>query len=202
MLTPILANKFGITPEYISALEPLLPIQILWINLVTDSLPALALAVDPAEKDVMNKKPMKKTKGIFTKGMTYRLIYQGFMIGFITLAAFILGLAVEGEPMYKIQVAQTMAFTVLAFSELVHVFNIRNNSKSLFTTNPFNNDKLLLAIFASAVLMFAVLLIPALRDIFGIVLLPAEKLIETICLVFAPVVVVEIFKLLKINGGE
>lgn len=202
MLTPILANKFGITPEYISALEPLLPIQILWINLVTDSLPALALAVDPAEKDVMNKKPMKKSKGIFTKGMTYRLIYQGFMIGFITLAAFILGLAVEGEPMYKIQVAQTMAFTVLAFSELVHVFNIRNNSKSVFTTNPFNNDKLLLAIFASAVLMFTVLLIPALRDIFGIVLLPAEKLIETICLVFAPVVIVEIFKLLKINGGE
>lgn len=202
MLTPILANKFGITPDYISALEPLLPIQILWINLVTDSLPALALAVDPAEKDVMNKKPMKKTKGIFTKGMTYRLIYQGVMIGLITLTAFILGLAVDGEPMYKIQVAQTMAFTVLAFSELVHVFNIRNNLKSVFTTNPFNNDKLLLAIFASAVLMFAVLLIPVLRDIFGIVLLPAEKLIETICLVFTPVVIVEIFKLLKINGGE
>lgn len=202
MLTPILANKFGITPDYISALEPLLPIQILWINLVTDSLPALALAVDPAEKDVMNKKPLKKTKGIFTQGMTYRLVYQGIMVGLLTLLAFILGLAVEGDSAYKIQVGQTMAFTVLALSELVHVFNVRNNEKSIFATNPFNNSKLLLAIFVSATLMFAVILIPALRDIFGIVLLPAENLFETICLVIAPIVIVEIFKLLKINGKE
>lgn len=202
MLTPILANKFGITSEYISALEPLLPIQILWINLVTDSLPALALAVDPAEKDVMNKKPLKKTKGIFTKGMTYRLVYQGIMIGLLTLIAFILGLGVDGDPVYKIQVGQTMAFTVLAFSELVHVFNVRNNEKSLFTTNPFNNSKLLLAIFSSSLLMFAVILIPALRNIFGIALLPIENLFETICLILAPIIIVEIFKLLKINGKE
>jgi len=202
MLTPILANKFGITPDYISALEPLLPIQILWINLVTDSLPALALAVDPAEKDVMKKKPMKKSKGIFTKGMTFRLVYQGIMIGLLTLAAFVLGLSVNGDSAYKIKVGQTMAFTVLAFSELVHVFNVRNNMKSLFSSNPFNNSKLLLAIVASAALMFAVLIVPALRDIFGIVLLPIENLVETICLVFAPILIVEIFKLFKINGGE
>lgn len=202
MLTPILAEKFGITPEYISALEPLLPIQILWINLVTDSLPALALAVDPAEKDVMERKPLKKTKGIFTKGMTYRLIYQGFMIGILTLIAFILGLAVDGDPAYKIQVGQTMAFTVLALSELVHVFNVRNNTKSLFTSNPFNNSKLVLAIAVSALLMLAVLLVPNLRNIFDIAILPMENLFETICLVFAPILVVEIFKLFKINGGE
>ena len=78
LMTPLLANWFGITD--ISGLEPLLPIQILWINLVTDSLPALALAVDPAEKGIMNKKP-KKTKGIFTKGMTWRVVYQGIMVG-------------------------------------------------------------------------------------------------------------------------
>ena len=202
MLTPILANQFGILPEYISALEPLLPIQILWINLVTDSLPALALAVDPAEKDVMKRKPMKKSKGIFTKGMIYRLIYQGVMVGLLTLVAFILGLGVEGDSAYKIQVGQTMAFTVLALSELVHVFNVRNNSTSLFKTNPFNNSKLILAVLGSAALMLAVLLIPALRGIFGIVELPADKLIETICLVFAPLLIVEIFKLFKINGGE
>lgn len=202
MLTPILAEKFGITPEYISALEPLLPIQILWINLVTDSLPALALAVDPAEKDVMQRKPLKKTKGIFTKGMTYRLIYQGVMIGLLTLVAFILGLSVQGDPAYKIQVGQTMAFAVLAFSELVHVFNVRNNAKSLFATNPFNNSKLILAIFASAALMLSVLLVPSLRNIFDIAVLPMENLFETICLVFAPILVVEIFKLFKVNGGE
>ena len=202
ILTPVLANKFGITGEYISRLEPLLPIQILWINLVTDSLPALALAVDPAEKDVMKKKPIKKSKGIFTKGMTYRLIYQGAMVGLLTLTAFIIGLSVEGDSVYKIAVAQTMAFTVLALSELVHVFNVRNNEKSLFKTNPFNNSKLILAIIVSATLMLIVLFIPALRDIFSIAILPKDKLLETICLVFAPIVIVEIFKLLKINGGE
>ena len=202
MLTPFLASKFGITGEYINKLEPLLPIQILWINLVTDSLPALALAVDPAEKDVMKKKPMKKTKGIFTKGMTYRLIYQGIMIGLITLAAFVIGLSVEGSPFYKIEVAQTMAFTVLALSELVHVFNVRNNDKSLFKTNPFNNSKLVLAIIVSAALMLVVLFIPALRDIFSIAILPKDKILETICLVFSPIAVVEIFKALKINGKE
>lgn len=202
MLTPILANKFGITGEYISRLEPLLPIQILWINLVTDSLPALALAVDPAEKDVMKKKPIKKSTGIFTKGMTYRLIYQGAMIGLLTLIAFIIGLSVEGDSLYKIKVAQTMAFTVLALSELVHVFNVRNNEKSIFKTNPFNNNKLILAIIVSAILMIIVLFIPALRSIFSIAILPKDKLLETICLVFSPIVIVEVFKLLKINGGE
>ena len=202
MLTPILANQFGILPEYISALEPLLPIQILWINLVTDSLPALALAVDPAEKDVMKRKPMKKSNGIFTKGMIYRLVYQCVMVGLLTLIAFILGLGTEGDSAYKIQVGQTMAFTVLALSELVHVFNVRNNSTSLFKTHPFNNIKLILAVLGSAALMLAVLLIPAFRGIFGIVALPADKLIETICLVFAPLLIVEIFKLFKINGGE
>jgi Ca2+-transporting ATPase len=202
LITPILANKFGITAEYINLLEPLLPIQILWINLVTDSLPALALAVDPAEKDIMSKKPIKNSKGIFTKGMTFRLIYQGIMIGTITLIAFILGLSTEGDSAYKIKVGQTMAFTVLALSELVHVFNIRNNEKSIFVTHPFNNSKLILAIAVSAGLMLIVLFIPALRDIFSIALLPIDKLLETVSLIFAPIVVVEIFKLFKINGGE
>ena len=95
-----------------------------------------------------------------------------------------------------------MAFTVLALSELVHVFNVRNNTKSLFTSNPFNNSKLVLAIFVSAALMLSVLLVPALREIFDIAILPMENLFETICLVFAPILVVEIFKLFKINGGE
>ena len=181
--------------------------QILWINLVTDSLPALALAVDPAEKGIMKRKPLKN-KGIFTKGMTWRIIYQGVMIGLLTLSAFILGLAttepIEGLTLVetKIEVAQTMAFTVLALSELVHVFNIRNNKESVFKSNPFNNSKLILAIFGSALLMLTVLFVPALRGIFGIVVLPLHKLEETILLVFAPLVIVEIFKLLKINGTK
>lgn len=200
LLTPIFASHFGITDEYINELDVLLPVQILWINLVTDSLPALALAVDPAEKGIMKKKPMKNKKGIFTKGMTWRIVYQGIMIGLLTLVAFILGLSTQGVSVpEKIAIGETMAFTVLALSELVHVFNIRNNKESVFKSNPFNNGKLILAILVAAALMFAVLLIPQLREIFSIVALPTDKLLETIALVVAPLVIVEIFKLLKIN---
>ena len=201
LITPLLAKWFNITD--ISALEPLLPIQILWINLVTDSLPALALAVDPAAKNIMKRKPVKPGKGIFTKGMTWRVIYQGVMIGFLTLAAFCIGLATPGyEEHIRIEIAQTMAFTVLALSELVHVFNVRNNQESIFKTNIFNNGKLILAVLVSAMLMLVILFVPALRDIFSIWKLPAENILEVILLVFSPILIVEIFKLLKINGKE
>ena len=141
-----------------------------------------------------------RDKGIFTKGMTFRIVYQGIMIGLITLIAFILGLATKDVSVpEKIEIGETMAFTVLALSELVHVFNIRNNKESVFKTNPFNNGKLLLAILVSAVLMISVLVVPALRNVFSIAILPKSKLIETIILVFSPLVIVEIFKLLKIN---
>jgi len=204
LIAPILAKQFGID---IKLLEPLLPIHILWVNLVTDSLPALALAVDPAEKDVMNRKPNKKQKGIFTKGMTWRIIYQGIMIGLLTLAAFILGLGTKNVPVIdgktpeevRVLIAQTMAFIVLALSELVHVFNIRNNRRSMFTSGLFSNLILIGAIALSASFMFVVLLVPGLRDLFGIVMLPVENIIQTVCLVFAPVVIVEVFKLFRIN---
>ena len=198
LITPLLAKWFNITN--ISGLEPLLPIHILWINLVTDSLPALALAVDPAAKNIMNRKPTKKEKGIFTKGMTWRVIYQGIMIGLLTLAAFILGLATPNvDEAQKIKIAQTMAFCVLALSELVHVYNVRDNKNSIFRTGILNNTKLILAILASAALMLVILFVPALRNIFDIAVLPKEKILETIALVFAPIVIVEIFKLFKIN---
>ena len=198
LITPLLAKWFNITN--ISALEPLLPIHILWINLVTDSLPALALAVDPAASNIMNRKPTNKEKGIFTKGMTWRVVYQGAMIGVLTLAAFIIGLATPNvDEVQKIKIGQTMAFCVLALSELVHVFNIRDNKKSIFKTGILNNTKLILAIVASAALMFVILLIPGLRNIFDIAVLPKDKILETVLLVFAPIVIVEIFKLFKIN---
>ena len=204
LCTPLFANWFGITD--VTHLEILLPIHILWINLVTDSLPALALAFDPANSDIMNRKPAKPGKGVFTKGMTWRVIYQGAMIGFLTLAAFMIGLATTNTPIdgltldeSKIEVGQTMAFCTLALSELVHVFNVRDNKKSLFKTKVFNNSKLVWAIIASAALMFVILAVPALRTIFSIPLLPTENIIELVCLILAPIVIVELFKLLKIN---
>ncbi len=204
LLTPLLGKWFGITD--INHLEILLPIHILWINLVTDSLPALALAFDPANSDIMNRKPLKPSKGVFTKGMVWRVVYQGIMIGLLTLVAFIIGLATTTEAIdgltldeSKIEVGQTMAFTTLALSELVHVFNVRNNKKSIFKTKVFNNSKLIGAVLISAALMFVILLIPALRQIFSIPVLPLENIIELIILVLSPLVIVEIFKLLKIN---
>ena len=204
LLTPLFANWFGITD--ITHLEILLPIHILWINLVTDSLPALALAFDPANSDIMTRKPAKPGKGIFTKAMTWRIIYQGIMIGLLTLAAYAIGLATTNEPINgltleqsKIEVGQTMAFVTLALSELVHVFNVRDNKKSIFKTKVFNNKKLVWAIIASAALMFVILLIEPLRNIFSIPILPTQNILELVCLIFAPIVIVEIFKLLKIN---
>ena len=205
LLTPYLSNKFGIP---VGMIETLLPIHILWINLVTDSLPALALAFDPANNDVMQRKPIQKDKGIFTKGMTWRIAYQGIMIGILSLAAFIIGISTKNVPVIeglteeqvKIEIGQTMTFIVLAFSELIHVFNIRNNKESIFKTGIGGNKQLFGAIGISSLLMIVILAVPALRAIFSIPLLPVQNIIETILLVIAPIIIVEIFKLLKING--
>ena len=204
LFTPLFAKWFGITD--ISHLEILLPIHILWINLVTDSLPALALAFDPANSDIMRRKPSKPGKGVFTKGMTWRVVYQGIMIGLLTLIAFMIGLgtttkAIDGLTLdqSKIEVGQTMAFVTLALSELAHVFNVRNNKKSIFKTNIFNNSKLILAVLASAALMIVILGIPTLRTIFSIPILPTSNILELIGLILSPIIIVEIFKLLKIN---
>ena len=215
LLTPLFSKAFGID---VGLIEVLLPIHLLWINLVTDSLPALALAVDPPESDIMDRKP-KKTKGIFTKGMTWRIIYQGAMIGLLTLAAFVIGIATPDAeiqklmPVYhneveltipeiKVEIGQAMAFIVLAFSELVHVFNVRNNKKSIFKTGIGGNKILFAAIGASALLMLVILLVPALRSIFSIPVLPFNNILECIGLVFTPVVIVEIMKLFKINSSK
>ena len=198
LITPLLSKLFNID---ITLIETLLPIHILWINLVTDSLPALALAVDPAAKDVMQRKPLKNSKkGIFTKGMTLRIIYQGIMIGLLTLTAFVIGLSTPNVSQEeKVKIGQTMAFYVLALSELVHVYNIRDNKKSIFKTGIFNNSKLILATVVSAGLMFVILATEKLRDIFKLAVLPTSHVLETVLLVLSPIIIVEIFKLLKIN---
>ena len=201
MCLPLFVKWFGITN--VSALEVLLPIQILWINLVTDSLQALALAVDPATSNIMNRKPNSAGSDIFTKGMIWRIAYQGIMIGALTLIAYMIGLSTTNvDESTRIQDAQTMAFVVLAFSELTHVFNIRNNKESIFKTGIGGNKYLLFETLISAMLMLVILFIPALRDIFGIAMLPKENILEVIILSLAPIAIVEIFKLLKINTSK
>ncbi len=179
-------------------IEPLLPIHILWINLVTDSLPALALAVDPAEKDIMHRKA-KKNNNIFTKGMIWRIIYQGIMIGTLTLLAFSIGCNFDYHNESLMPQAQTMAFAVLAISQLVHVFNIRSNKDSIFKVKFSTNKTLLLANAISFLLMFSVLEVPFLQKIFEIAKLDLFHWLVVIGLAVAPLVIVEIFKLLKIN---
>lgn len=208
LITPLLGNLFGID---INLIVPLLPIHILWINLVTDSLPALALAVDPPQKDVMDRRP-NKNKSVFTKGMIWRIVYQGILIGVITIVAFIVGLATPDENLpviegltneeIKVEIGQTMAFCVLAFSQLVHVFNVRDNKTSIFKTGIFSNKQLILAVLASAALMLGILLIPALRHVFSIPVLPVGNILEIVVLSIMPLIVVELFKLIKINTSK
>ena len=207
LFAPQIGQFFGISD--VTIIQVLMPIHILWINLVTDTFPALALAFDPANSDIMSRKPIKKDEGIFTKGRTFRIIYQGIMIGLLTLAAYLIGIgsttqAIEGLTLEqtKIEVGQTMAFIVLAFSELIHVFNVRDNKQSIFKTGILGNGVLILAILASALLMVVILFIPQLRTIFSIPILPKDNVIETIILIISPVIIVEILKLFKLNTAK
>ena len=234
LLAPVIGTLLGISD--ITLIQVLLPTHILWINLVTDSLPALALAFDPANKDIMNRKPIKKDEGIFTKGRTFRIIYQGIMIGLLTLTAFIVGLATPEDKLptmveynnqvvpieeidnineilsdggrylsaeeIKVEIGQTMAFIVLAFAELVHVFSIRDNKNSIFKTGILGNSALILSVLISAGLMGIILIIPALRHAFSIPILPISNIVEVIVLIIAPLVIVEIMKLFKINTAK
>ena len=203
IITLFVATMFG------WLIEPLLPIHMLWINLVTDSLPALALSVDPAEKNIMNRKP-KKNKNVFTKGMIWRIVYQGIMIGGLTLLAFAIGCGFDFNSIVDAEgnvtsigvTAQTMAFAVLALSELVHVFNLRSNKDSIFKVGLLTNKILLGAIAISASLMLIVLNVPALHGIFEIKMLTLREIGIVTLLSFAPLIIVEIFKLLKINTSK
>jgi Ca2+-transporting ATPase len=174
---------------------PLLPIHILWVNLVTDSLPALALSVDPPEPGIMNRKPTNSKKGFMTRGMVWRIMYQGVMFGVIPLVAYIVGLHDGGEVL-----GRTMAFASLMFAELVHVRNLHSNSRSSFRTNPLQNKPLIAAIAASAAMALIVLLIPPVREAFNLAIMDGMHWITVVLLSLMPIAVVELFKLFKING--
>jgi P-type Ca2+ transporter type 2C len=173
---------------------PLLPIHILWVNLVTDSLPALALSVDPAEKEIMKRKPRNSKKGFMTNGMVWRIMYQGTMIGAIPLAAFIIGLHEQG-----VALGQTMAFATLMFAQLVHVRNLHSNTRSSLAISLFRNIPLVGAIAASAGLALIVLLIPPIRDAFSLTELDGKHWLAVVLMSLIPILVVDIFKLFRIN---
>ncbi len=166
---------------------PLLPIHILWINLVSDSLPALSLSVDPANEDVMKRKPTDSHQAIMNRPFAMRILLQGAMIGILSLIAFRIGLQTSEA------VGQTMTFVVLAFSQFTHIFNVRSVTQSAFRMM-FKNKWLWGAIGVSAALMLIVLEIPALREIFRLAVLNTEQWTWVAVLSFAPLVIMELVK--------
>lgn len=184
--------------------NPLSPILILWINLVTDSLPALALSMDPAEADIMSRQPRDPKKGFFSKGMIWRIFYQGAAIGLISLAAYIIGRS-DGIRMGLEDpraLGQTMAFAVLGFSQLLHVRNLHSNRHSSFRTSLWSNKSLLGAIFLSGLLLLVVLLIPGVMQIFGVIAMDSVHWLYVGGLSLVPIVVVELMKLMKMNHSK
>lgn len=173
---------------------PLLAIQILWVNLVTDSLPALALSFDPAEKDIMQRKPRDAKQGFVSPGLIWRVLYQGGMIGVITLIAYRIGYQEGGEAL-----GRTMAFITIVFAQLAHVSNIHSNKRSLFIFNPLKNKTLILAILTSAALMLIIVFVPTFSKAFKIVDLNSIQWIISVLLALSPIITVEIFKQLRIN---
>lgn len=168
---------------------PLLSMQLLWINLVTDSLPAIALGMEPVEKDIMCNKPRPKNEGIFAGGLGVRVVLQGIMFAVITLVGFRLG-----ETAMGIEAGQTMAFMILSLSQIVQSFNMRSNH-SLFKIGPFTNKKLNGAAALSLLLVLIILFTP-LRVAFGLSLLPAYMYLIALGLITVPLVVMELSKLL------
>ena len=168
--------------------SPLLAIQLLWINLVTDSLPAIALGLEKPEKDIMQRKPIDSKKGIFANGLWNKIILEGTMIGVLTLVAFSIG-----NKYYTLEVARTMAFLSIGFLELIHSINVKNE-KSIFETGLFENKYLVgsfvLGIFVQAI----VVVVPAFAKVFEVVPLSITQWIITIAISILPIPVIELQK--------
>ncbi len=168
---------------------PLLSMQLLWINLITDSLPAIALGMEPIESDVMEHKPKSKTEGLFANGLTLQIITQGSLFALLTLVAFFIGL--QHGP--SLVVARTMAFSTLALLQLVQAFNMRSQH-SLFTTGFFTNKTLSKAVLASALLLAVVLFVPPIARIFGLTILSLSQYFLVLGLAVLPLPILELAK--------
>ena len=175
---------------------PLLSMQLLWINLVTDSLPAISLGMEAVEKDIMEQKPKPKNEGIFAHGLGIQVVLQGVMFAALTLIGFWLGRR-GGDTETALLRGQTMAFMVLSLTQIVQAFNMRSQH-SLFKIGFFGNSKLNGAALISLVLVCLVLFVPGLNTVFGLVYLEAHMYLIALGLIIVPLVVMEISKLLGI----
>ncbi|WP_406904080.1 cation-translocating P-type ATPase [Bacillus cereus] len=189
---------------------PLRPIHILWVNLITDTLPALSLGVDPEDPDVMKEKPRHAKESLFSGSVPF-LIFNGVIIGLLTLIAFIAGAKFyTGDtnlfPLFPERIdddallhAQTMAFVVLSFSQLVHSFNLRSRTKSIFSIGIFTNKYLVFSLLIGVLMQVCIISIPPLANIFGVHALTMRDWGFVLLLSIIPLVVNEIIKLVKRN---
>ena len=176
--------------------SPLLAIQLLWINLVTDSLPAIALGLEKPEVDIMNKKPRDNKKGIFAGGLWQKIIAEGAMLGTLTLVAFSLG-----NYLYGIDVARTMAFVSLGLLELIHSFNIKSD-ESIFKVGLFENKYLIGAFVLGTILQVVVVVIPSVAELFKLVPLTQIQWLYTFGISVLPLIIIELQKMFDKNESK
>lgn len=170
---------------------PFKAVHLLFINLLTDSLPAIALGVEPHSSDVMNEKPRPKNQSILTKKVLTNICVEGIVIGVMTMIAFYVGFLRNAE------VASTMAFSTLCLSRLVHGFNCKSDKPVWFTKKMWNNKSMIGAFFVGFVLLNAVLLVPALQGIFAVAPLTIAELLTVYGLSLGTFVVVQILKMIR-----
>lgn len=167
---------------------PLLAIHLLWINLVTDSFPAIGLGLEPPDKYIMNRKPKNPKKGIFADGLWYKIFFEGCMIGALTLLAFYIG-----TNKYNLAIGRTMAFITLGITELVHSLNIRSDN-SLFEIGLFKNKYLTIAFLFGLLLQVSVTVIPKVAVFFDVIPLNFTQWAVTLLISFSPIPIMEIKK--------
>ncbi|MCR4615801.1 MAG: calcium-translocating P-type ATPase, PMCA-type [Clostridiales bacterium] len=171
---------------------PLLPVQLLWVNLVTDALPAMALGVEKLDSDIMRRKPIPRSESLFAHGLGVNIVLEGIFMGAITLLAYTVGLYILGG----LNVARTMAFATLSLSEIVHANNVRSE-RSLFKIGLFSNKKMLAANLICTTMQIAVIALPALDPVFGTVLLNRTQWLAVAALSLLPLAVFETEKAAK-----
>lgn len=172
--------------------SPLLAIQLLWINLVTDSLPAIALGLEKEEENIMSRLPRNPKKNLFADGLWWKIIIEGAMLGMFTLLAFSIG-----NRLYSVEVGRTMAFLTLGILELVHSFNIKSE-ESIFKIGVLENKYLVGALVLGVILQVIVVVVSPLAQVFSLVPLTGMQWLYTILIAVAPIPIVEIQK--AVNG--
>ncbi|MEG0735202.1 calcium-translocating P-type ATPase, PMCA-type [Anaerorhabdus sp.] len=169
---------------------PLLPVHLLWVNLITDTLPAFALGLEPVDKDIMKEKPRSKNESFFAHGLGWTIAWQGLMVGALTLTAYVIGNNITHE------IGMTMAFMTLSLSQLFHAFNIKS-THSIFHRTIFNNKYLWGALFVGLALQLIVMYVPGINTMFSLEALNPQLAGISIGLALCPIVIVEIVKIFK-----